>query len=666
MAWSMASDPGLSVSGSRRTMQLFEPIRLGPLDLRNRIMMTVHGPRLSAARYLRYLDERSRDAALVGVHAIGGVFNFPFEPGGFVASYAADLDALPPHPLTAEGRDHYDGDISLMAEQAAIVHRNGAKVVGQIFHGGVVVGPSPVDDELARGIPHPLTANEIADFVAACALAARRAVTAGLDGIEVHAAHGYLVNQFLSPATNQRDDDFGGSPERRLRFLLAILDAVRDECGDGFPIGVRLPGIEFVEGGLDVTDVCSIAQQLERWGVAYINVSSGNYTGLAHGAQLAYVASSYTPQGPNVPFARAIRGALDRVPVIVAGRITDLRFAEQILVDGAADMIGITRALIADPRIIAKARDGRFSDVITCIGGNECHYGRTVACAVNPAAGREEELEIRATHHPRRVLVVGGGPAGLECARVAALRGHRVELVEAAPTLGGVLRIVAADPNRREFEGFLDGLARRALDAGVAVTLGERVTPDGLAASTADVVVLATGALEWVPSVPGVDDPRVVTALRVLAGEMPLGRHVLVVGGRDDHFPPLTTADFVAERVERVTLLTELAAIGQGIEAANQLMLLRRLLDRRVALETLSALHAIGRTEVAVRNVITNRVTTIDDVDTVVLACGRRPSNALVDAVVGTDRRVQVIGDCFSPRRLVHAMLDGARVGVTI
>jgi pyruvate/2-oxoglutarate dehydrogenase complex dihydrolipoamide dehydrogenase (E3) component len=192
------------------------------------------------------------------------------------------------------------------------------------------------------------------------------------------------------------------------------------------------------------------------------------------------------------------------------------------------------------------------------------------------------------------------------------------------------------------------------------------VTPDGLAASTADVVVLATGALEWVPSVPGVDDPRVVTALRVLAGEMPLGRHVLVVGGRDDHFPPLTTADFVAERVERVTLLTELAAIGQGIEAANQLMLLRRLLDRRVALETLSALHAIGRTEVAVRNVITNRVTTIDDVDTVVLACGRRPSNALVDAVVGTDRRVQVIGDCFSPRRLVHAMLDGARVGVTI
>jgi 2,4-dienoyl-CoA reductase-like NADH-dependent reductase (Old Yellow Enzyme family)/thioredoxin reductase len=647
-------------------MQLFEPIRLGSLDLRNRIMMTVHGPRLSADRYLRYLDQRSRDAALVGVHAIGGVFNFPFEPGRFVPSYAADLDALSPHPLTAEGRSYYDRDIPTMAEQAEIVHRNGAKVVGQIFHAGVVVGPSPIDDDLARGIPHPLTANEIADFVAACALAARRAVTAGLDGIEVHAAHGYLVNQFLSPATNQRDDEFGGSLEHRLRFLIAILDAVRDACGDGFPIGVRLPGTEFTESGLDVVDVCSIAQHLERWGIAYVNVSSGNYTGLSHGVRLAYVASSYTPQGPNVQYAAAIRDSVDRVPVIVAGRFTDLRFAEQVLLDGSADMIGLTRALIADPQIIAKTRDGQFADVVTCIGGNECHYGRTVACAVNPAAGREEELEIVATDHPRRVLVVGGGPAGMECARVAALRGHHVELVEAADNLGGALRIVAADPNRREFAGFLDGLARRVREAGVDVTLGERVTVDQLVAWTADVVVLATGAVEWVPPVPGIDAPRVVTALRALAGAVPLGRHVVVVGGRDDHLPPLTTADFVAERAERVTVLSELLVIGQGIEAANQLMLMRRLLDRGVDLQPMSALHEVGEDHVAVRNVITNRVTTIGDVDTVVLACGRRPSHELFDAVSGSGVRAQLIGDCFSPRRLVHAMLDGARHAVTI
>ncbi len=647
-------------------MQLFEPIRLGELDLRNRIMMTVHGPRLSADRYLRYLDERTRDVGLVGVHAIGGVFNFPFEPGGFVASYAADLDGQQPHPLTEEGRAYYDREIATMTRQAEIAHRNGAKVVGQIFHGGVVVGPSPVDDELARGIPHALTTSEIADFVAACALAARRAVRAGLDGIEVHAAHGYLVNQFLSPATNQRHDDFGGSPERRLRFLLAILDAVRDECGDGLPIGVRLPGIEFAEGGLEVSDLCSIAQSLEQWGVAYVNVSSGNYTGLAHGAQLPYVASSYTPQGPNVPFAAAIRAALDRVPVIVAGRITDLAFAEQILVDGAADMIGLTRALIADPQIIAKAREGRADAVVTCIGGNECHYGRTVACAVNPAAGREEELEIRAADHARRVLVVGGGPAGMECARVAALRGHQVELVEAATTLGGALRIVAADPNRSGFVGFLDGLERRVRDAGVTLALGERVTRDGLMAANADVIVLATGAVEWVPPVPGADSLRVVTALELLGGAAPRDGHVLVVGGRDDHFPPLTTADFLAGRVDRVTLLTELPVVGQGIEAANQLILLRRLLEGGVDIHVLSALHEVRDADVVVRNVITNGLTTIRGVDTVVLACGRRPSTALLDAVADSERRVQLIGDCFSPRRLVHAMLDASRFAVTI
>jgi 2,4-dienoyl-CoA reductase-like NADH-dependent reductase (Old Yellow Enzyme family) len=369
-------------------MLLFEPIRVGGLELRNRLMMTVHGPRLSAARYRRYLDERSRDVALVGVHAIGGVYDFPFSPGGFVPGYAGDPDARAPHPLSAEGRAYYDRDIATMAAQADVVHANGARVVGQLYHGGISVGPSAVDDDLARGIPHALTPNEIADFVAACAAAAGRAAQAGLDGVEVHAAHGYLANQFLSPATNRRDDEFGGDAERRLAFVLAILDAVRTTCGPDFPVGVRIPGSEFVEGGLDREAVAEIARRLERWGVAYLNVSTGNFTGLAHGVHLAYVASSYTPQGPNVADAAAIRAAVDHVPVIVAGRITDLRFAETVLADGAADLIGLTRALIADPRIVAKARDGRWDDVVTCIGGNECHYGQTVTCAVNPAAGR--------------------------------------------------------------------------------------------------------------------------------------------------------------------------------------------------------------------------------------------------------------------------------------
>ena len=648
-------------------MQLFEPIRLGALDLRNRIMMTVHGPRLSADRYLRYLDERTRDVALVGVHAIGGVFNFPFEPGGFVASYAADLDGQPPHPLTAEGRDYYDRDIATMTEQAAIVHRNGAMVVGQIFHGGVTVGPSPIDDELARGIPHALTTNEIADFVAACALAARRAVRAGLDGIEVHAAHGYLVNQFLSPATNQRGDDFGGSPERRLRFLLEILGAVRDECGDGFPIGVRIPGVEFVEGGLTVSDVCSIAQSLEQWGVAYVNVSSGNYTGLAQGAAarvrrvVVHTPRSERPVRSGDP-RRARPGPGDRGGPDHRSRVRRADPGRRC-----------RRHDRAHPRAHRRPGDHRQGARRPQGCGGHVHRRQRVSLRPDGRVRREPKRRARgragdprAAEHGRRVMVVGGGPAGMECARVAALRGHHVELVESAAVLGGALRIVAADPNRSGFAGFLDGLERRVRDAGVAVTLGEQVTADELAAADADVIVLATGAVEWVPPVPGLAGANVVTALEVLGGAAPQGGHALVIGGRDDHFPPLTTADFLAERVDCVTLLTELPVAGQGIEAANQLMLLRRLLDRGVDVRVLSALHELRGSDVVVRNVVTNGLTTISGIDVVVPACGRRPSTALLDAVDGSARRVQLIGDCFSPRRLVHAMLDGSRFAVTI
>jgi 2,4-dienoyl-CoA reductase-like NADH-dependent reductase (Old Yellow Enzyme family)/thioredoxin reductase len=645
---------------------LFEPIAIGTLELRNRLMMTVHGPRLSHTRYLRYLDERSRDVALVGLHAIGGVHNFPFGAGTHVPSYGSDLDAVPPHPLTDDGRRHYDAEVPLLAELAAVVHANGAKAVGQLFHGGVVVGPSPVDDELARGIRHELTTEEIDGFVEACRLAAARALRAGYDAIEVHGAHGYLVNQFLSPAWNQRDDEYGGGLEGRMRFLFQILDAVRAECGDRVPIGVRIPGTEFADGGLTNADMCAIASRLDAWGVAYLNVSSGNYTGLSYGVHLAYVASSYTPQGPNVADAAAIRATVTRTPVIVAGRFVDLRYAEEVVTSGAADMIGLTRALIADPRVVAKTRERRFDDIVTCIGQNECHYGRTVACAVNPNAGHEDELDLVPAASPQLVLVVGGGPAGMECARVAATRGHRVRLIDAEPTLGGMLRFVGHDPNRAQFIGFLDGLARRVADAGVDVELGHVVTTDELLASDADVVVLATGSREWTPTVPGIDQHHVVTALSVLTGALRVGAHVVVVGGRDDHFPPLTTADFVAEHAARVTLLSELLAIGQGIEAAGQLMLIRRLLDRGVDLRAMTALQEIGVRYVVVRNVVDNTLSTIDDVDTVVLACGRRARTDLADAAAGAGRAVRLIGDCFSPRRLVDAMLDAARLAVTL
>jgi 2,4-dienoyl-CoA reductase-like NADH-dependent reductase (Old Yellow Enzyme family)/thioredoxin reductase len=656
-------------------MRLFEPIEIGSVALRNRIMMTVHGPRLPENRYHRYLAERSLDVGLVGLHAMYGVYDFPFGPAPYTPADAGAWDAVPPHPLSAEGIAYYDRAIATMAAQVEIVHANGARAVGQIFHPGLsqheesfraVVGPSPVPDEFRRHVGHELQADEIADLVEACRLAARRAVRAGLDGIELHAAHGYLLNQFLSPLTNQRTDRYGGALENRLHLLLEILAAVQDGAGEGIPIGVRLPGEESVDGGLTSTEMQDVARRLVAAGAAYLNVSGGTYTGLRRGVGLAYVAPAYVEPGPNVAAASAIHAAAGGVPVIVAGRFTDLELAEQVLADGHADLIGLTRALIADPRIVEKVRTGRAADVNRCVGGNECHYGRTVSCAVNPAAGREEELAIVPATTPRRILVVGAGPAGMECARVAAQRGHHVRLVDEAPHVGGTLRAVGSDPNRRDFLSYLDGMARQLDALAVGIHLGECVTADSTAVYEADTIVLATGATPWVPPVPGIDRPHVSTCLDVIEGRTVVGSSVVVVGGLDDHLPPLTTADFVADGRRRVLLLAEPMVAGQAIEPATLFTLTRRLLERGVEIVPMTALCEVGERHVVVRNTLTNRTRVIDGVDSVVLACGRRPRRELADALRARGRAFHLIGDCLSPRRLVHATLDGARQGVLV
>ncbi len=382
---------------------LFEPITVGGLALRNRVAMTTHGPRLSQPRYLRYLHERSRDVALVGVSASLGVSGFPVGPGAFDPGRVGEFDAVPPHPLTAAGMAFYDRQIDAIAEQAAVIHANGAMATGQLVHTGVsqheettqpVIAPSDVPDESRRHSPHLLTGLEIADLVTAFGHGARRIVRAGFDAVELHAAHGYLIQQFLSPLTNRRTDAYGGTLDNRMRFVSEIIEAVRQGIEDRVPIVVRITGTEEAEGGLTADAMGEVARRLQELGVALINVSGGNYTGLRHGVGLAYVAPAYAGEGVNVAAARRVREAVD-VPVMVAGRFTDLRLAARALEEGSADMIGLTRALIADPRIVAKTRRGDFDAITPCIGGNECHYGRQVTCAVNPAAGREDELEIR-------------------------------------------------------------------------------------------------------------------------------------------------------------------------------------------------------------------------------------------------------------------------------
>lgn len=651
---------------------LFQPIQLGPVQVRNRVMMTTHGPRLPLGRYLRYLEERARGGiGLIGISAGLGVYNEPTGPGRFLPAYAPDLDAVLPDPTTPEGIAYYDDTvIPALRKQAEAVHRHGAACVGQVLHLGAAkhqdnyrpaVAPSAVVDEYDRHVPHELDEEEIAHLVAAFGHAARRVKEAGMDGVEVHGAHGYLFQQFLSPLTNLRTDGYGGSLERRLRFLIEVLDAIRVRVGPRFLVGLRINGDEFAEGGLTNQDIVEVARRVEGR-LGYLNISGGNYTGLKRGLALAYVAPWYVPPGPNVPMAAAVKKAV-RIPVIVAGKITDPAQAERILAEGAADMVGMTRAFIADPHFVQKALEGKADDIRRCVGANECHFpGRQAVCMVNAAAGREEELDFAPASVPRRVLVIGGGPAGLEAARVAALRGHRVTLWERSDTLGGQLRVIARDPNRANLLDFLHWLERQDRGLGVEVRLQMEAAVDSVAAEGADVVLVATGSATYVPPVPVTGPTTVVTDLAVLQGRVPPGRRVLVVGGLEDHLAPPTVAELLAGQGKQVEVITELLTVGEGVEPATLYLLTKRLLEKGVVLTPLTALKAIEHGAVVVENTLTRRERRIPDVDAVVLACGRRANDALARALKGRLRELHLVGDCRAPRRIVHAVLEAARL----
>jgi 2,4-dienoyl-CoA reductase-like NADH-dependent reductase (Old Yellow Enzyme family) len=646
---------------------LRQPIALGPLTIPNRIMCTTHGPRLSQPRYLRYLEERARGGVGLMGFNLGplGLMQFPFGPGQPYPSHAGDLDAVPFHPLTAEGRAYYDGLIPSYRAWADTVHIHGAKCVGQLYHAGAAqhsdnfqptVAPSSIADEYEHHNPHALAGDEIADLIQAYALCADRAVKAGYDGVELHAAHGYLPHQFLSPLFNRRTDGYGGSLENRMRFLIEIFHAVRGAVGAGFLIGIRLTTPDNVDGGLTLDDIVAVSQRLGAEGAGYISLSGGSYAGLRGGANLPYVAPAFVGQGPNLSTSAAVKRAV-QIPVIVAGRISDFDVAEKAIADGQADMVGMVRALIADPHAINKAFAGQVRSVTPCIGGNECHYGRAVACATNPAAGREAEMEIVPDADPRRILIVGAGPAGLECAAAAAERGHSVILVDRRPDLGGLLIPLAEASQQADYGRYLAHTRRRIAKAGIELRLGVEADPALVRTIAPDAIVLATGA-----AFSNMIDGAVDVA-QALADPSMLGENVAVAGGLDDHLPPLILADFIVRTGRKVTLLTENISPGSAVEVASLVMLLKRLFDRDVTILPATAAVALTAEGLTIRNSLTNRPGLIAGIDTVVAVGPRVPNDGLAALLRPLGIPLHVIGDALSPRRMLHATLDGARLG---
>jgi len=645
---------------------LFSPIRIGSMEVKNRIVL----PPMTVGYGVPEgtVSEKHRD--YYEARAEGGA--------GLIITEAAAVHAERKYGMFPLGL-YDDAQIESWSELAKATHRHGAKLAVQLMDPGPEsimmltgiqpVGPSPVIGRgLFREVPRELSIGEIETIVQDFAEATRRAQEAGLDAVQIHAAHGYaLVGSFLSPFFNKRTDRYGGSLEARLRLLLEIIEAVRDKVGKDFPIIVRMSGDERRTGGRTLQESQFMARILVEAGVDALEVSGGTIPNVFW----AVVAPSGTPLALNAEFAEAIKQVVD-VPVISVGRINSPRIAEFLLETGRADMVSMGRALHADPELPNKAAAGAFDDIVPCLGCNCGCIGSVVqglhaTCIINPAAGREKEMAIVPAERRKKVLVAGGGPAGLEAARVASLRGHEVTLYEKEGKLGGQVNLASVPPFMQEISQLIKHLTTRVEKAGVQVKLGKTVTPEVIDEAKPDVVVVATGATPLVPeSIPGIDKEKVVTAWEVLAGhDASKARKVLIVGGG---LTGCETADFLAlpndnmaAAPTEVTLLELREEIALDSMAEPRHLLLGRLREKRV--------HVIVRARV--KEILDDGVVferdgqegTLRGFEYVILAMGVKPVDNLSKEIEGKVPEVHVIGDASQPRRALEATAGGAEIG---
>ncbi|MFB0559654.1 MAG: FAD-dependent oxidoreductase, partial [Candidatus Lokiarchaeia archaeon] len=509
--------------------------------------------------------------------------------------------------------------------------------------------------------------------------AALRAKKAGFDAVELIGSAGYIIPQFLSPLTNEMDDEYGGDLKARTRFGVECIQAIRDKIGDEYPLIMRISGDDMMPGGLTYKDVRVYTPIFVEAGVDMFNVTGG-----WHESRVPQITMN-VPRGNYVWLAENVKEAVD-VPVMACNRITDPLLAEQILLDGKADFVGLGRALICDPEWARKAKEGRFREIRQCTGCNQGCFDHVFAltpveCLCTAAASREAEYQIKPAPKRKKILIIGGGPAGMEAARVAKLRGHDVTLYEKTYTLGGQLNLAAAPQDRREFKNLVDYLSYQMDLLGINVVLGREVTPEVVKELKPDVVIVAAGGSPLVPDIPGVDGPNVVISWDVLAGEVAVGKKAVVVGGggvgcetglyltdRGSITPEqmmflvnfgvldLETAFDMARKTRDVTIVEMLDRMGADISRTCRWTILKTLSMRGVQMLTNAKVANITDKGVVLEN------GDILEADTVVIAVGTVPNNELIDQLEGLAPEIYTIGDCVEPRKAFEAVHEGAEI----
>ncbi len=649
-----------------RFERIFSPVKIGTLELKNRFVVP------PMATTLNHEDGTVSDALIDYwvARAKGGW-------GLLIVEFAA-VDPWgkvgPRHPALWD-----DKFIPGLRRLTDAVHGYGAKIAVQISHtgrqtfdaiigvpGAKPVSASPIPCPLDRALPRELTVAEVYELVEKYGDAALRAQRAGFDAVEVHGAHGYLIAQFMSPYVNKRIDEFGGSFHNRMRFPVEIAGNIRRKLGSSYPLMFRFSGEERIPGGRTVDESRIVARTIVEAGIDCIDVSVG-----VSGSGQYIIPSAAMAPGFLLSTSEEIKKAVS-VPVIAVGRINDPLMAEDAVEGGKADLIAWGRASMADPELPNKVAAGLLDEIAPCIACVQgctrsfplpfkplSHLGTT--CLVNPFCGREGEMQITPAAKTKDVFVVGGGPAGLEAAWIAAARGHRVTLFEKGSHLGGQYRLAAVPPFKQDIARAIFYYIHMCKKHGVTFKMETEATAETIIAGKPDAVILATGGAPLVPAIAGVDGKRVVTAWDILEGKTEVGMKVLVVGGG---MVGCEMADFLGEHLHKVTLVEMLPEIGQDIPPQVKYFLMRRLKEYDVRIETdTKVIRFLDDGVLAQKN---GEELRLEGFDTIVLALGAVSVNTLKDGLNGKVPELYVVGDALAPRQAIEAIEEGARAALKI
>ncbi len=631
--------------------KLFEPGSIGGITLRNRIVMspmqthfTQGGDNRYTERYIEYYCQRARGGA-----------------GLIITNHVKAEKKIDPYPITY-GYPTLDSlnEIKYFHELTESVHRYGAKIAIELSAGtgrlaDVIlpdkwpIGPSEISllsmPELRT---RALTRGEIAGLVEAYGKAAGLARQAGFDILYVHAT-AYLIDQFLSSCWNRREDEYGGPLENRMRFLLECIASAREQVGKDFPIIVGLALDHGFLGGRELNESIEIAGKLKEIGVDTLHLRRGSYDSMN-----LIIPTDYMEDGVSVPYAEILKRETG-LKTIVDGNLSDPDLEERLILENKLDFVGMGRPLFADPWWPEKARRGREEEILPCIRCMQCinrvFFGQYAACSVNPFTGKEYLGPLAPVKKAKRILIAGGGPAGMYAAVLASERGHRVTLIEKGDRLGGHLRGASVPAHKKEVYGFYKWLLKRVENSDIELKLGTEVTPELVRQLKPDAVIVATGSVPSLPQVPGMDKPLVRIATELLSNRESAGERVVIVGAG---LVGCETALYLAGQGRKVTLIDMLPEIAADVVFMARFSLLAALQEKGIQMEAGLRLKEISDEGIVVED-DSGRLKSIAS-DTVVIATGLKPNSKLYDELAGEVQEIYQIGDCREPRNFLEAV----------